>query len=77
MVEVLWALFLIGAGFLWVGLVYVSLSSSGLWDADQHWPVWEVLLRGGREREGVGSSRPHELPLNDENCECGPASEGS
>lgn len=49
MVGALWVLFFVGAGVLWVVLIYASLSSSG--DLDGHWPVCKVLLRGDREWE--------------------------
>lgn len=52
MAEVMWILFLFGAGLLWVGLVYVSWDSAGSRGVHRYRPVWEVLLWG--EASGCG-----------------------
>lgn len=51
MVGALWVLFFVGAGVLWVVLIYASLNSSVTEDVDGHRSVWKVLLRGDREWE--------------------------
>lgn len=77
MAEVLWTLLFIGAGLLWVGLVYAGLSSYVSGREDRRWPVWKVLLRGGHEQDEAAISLSRGMPLSGENCECRPASEGS
>lgn len=77
MVEVLWALFFIGAGVLWVALIFLGWNSSGVGDADERWPVWKVLLRGGHERGEEGENpRSAELSARGEPSGCGSGTEG-
>ncbi|MGB3634349.1 MAG: hypothetical protein WA982_09940 [Rubrobacteraceae bacterium] len=67
MVEVLWTLFLIGVGVLWVALIFLGWNSSGVRYADERWPVWKVLLRGGHEqREEREDPKSPELPARGE-----------
>ncbi len=66
MAEVLWALFFVGVGLLWVVLVYAGLSSYGSRREDQFWPVWKVLLCGDRESEEAARSRSSECRSGEE-----------